>query len=151
MEWSLEDFYAKGGTTTFVDRIAGSLGIHASTIKVVSVYQGSLVVNYDITVDNDDSSALDQIKQKQTQQFATGQMNLGAPILDVATTTVSATSAATAASPAPEPVVSDGIVSAKGYSPIIITKTETNKYSVASGGSTAKDVGIVIQNPPNSG
>jgi len=38
MEWTLEDFYAKGGTTTFVDRLAGSLGIHASTIKVVSVY-----------------------------------------------------------------------------------------------------------------
>lgn len=84
MEWTLEDFYAKGGTTSFVDRLAGSLGIHASTIKVVSVYQGSLVVNYDITVDGDDDAALQEISAKQTQQFATGKLNLGAPILDVA-------------------------------------------------------------------
>ena len=64
MEWTLEDFYAKGGTTSFVDRLAGSLGIHASTIKVVSVYQGSLVVNYDITVDDDDDAALQVISAK---------------------------------------------------------------------------------------
>jgi len=38
MEWSMEEFFADGGTTKFVDRLAGSLGIHASTIKVVSVY-----------------------------------------------------------------------------------------------------------------
>jgi hypothetical protein len=60
-----------------VDRVAGSLGIHASSIKVVSVYEGSLVVNYDINVpdpadDNttevDSSSstaALEEIKAKQ--------------------------------------------------------------------------------------
>jgi hypothetical protein len=52
MEWSVDEFFNNGGTTTFVDRVAGSLGIHASTIKVVSVYTGSLVVNYDINVDD---------------------------------------------------------------------------------------------------
>lgn len=62
MEWTMDEFYSKGGTTAFVDRIAGSLGIHASTIKVVSVYQGSLVVNYDITVENDDKTALQAVK-----------------------------------------------------------------------------------------
>jgi hypothetical protein len=67
MEWTLDDFYAKGGTTSFVDRVAGSLGIHASTIKVVSVYQGSLVLNYEISVPDDDSGdALAAIKTKQT-------------------------------------------------------------------------------------
>jgi len=50
MEWSLNEFFSNGGTTTFADRVAGSLGIHASDIKVVSVYEGSLVVNYDVTV-----------------------------------------------------------------------------------------------------
>ena len=48
MEWSLDEFFSSGGTTTFVDRLAGALGIHASTIKVVSVYEGSLILNYDI-------------------------------------------------------------------------------------------------------
>lgn len=59
MEWSVDEFFNNGGTTQFVDRVAGSLGIHASTIKVVSVYEGSLVVNYDINVEDpaDDSGS----------------------------------------------------------------------------------------------
>ena len=44
MNWTMEGFFAKGGTTYFVDRLAASLGIHASNIKIVSVYQGSVVV-----------------------------------------------------------------------------------------------------------
>lgn len=57
MEWTMNEFFSNGGTTQFVDRVAGSLGIHASTIKIVSVYEGSVVLNYDITVDDDDSSS----------------------------------------------------------------------------------------------
>jgi len=62
MEWTLEAFFADGGTTKFVDRLAGALGIHASTIKVVSVYEGSVVLNYAITVDDDDQDALESIQ-----------------------------------------------------------------------------------------
>lgn len=65
MEWTFKEFFNNGGTTLFVDRVAGSLGIHASTIKVVSVYEGSVVLNYDITSD-DTSVDLDAIKTKQT-------------------------------------------------------------------------------------
>ena len=104
MEWSVDEFFSNGGTTTFVDRVAGSLGIHASTIKVVSVYEGSLVVNYDIVVDEpeatndtnstnsttnttDSSSSINDmlanIKAKQIEAFSTGSMDLGAPISDV--------------------------------------------------------------------
>lgn len=76
MEWTMNEFFNNGGTTQFVDRVAGSLGIHASTIKIVSVYEGSVVLNYDITVDDDDTSssssssaqkALAKIKSKQTE------------------------------------------------------------------------------------
>jgi len=49
MEWSLDAFFSNGGTTSFMDRVAAGLGIHASTIKIVSVYEGSLVVNYEIS------------------------------------------------------------------------------------------------------
>ena len=52
MEWTMKDFFAKGGTTKFIDRMTASLGIHASTIKIVSVYEGSLVVNYEIEAEN---------------------------------------------------------------------------------------------------
>lgn len=48
----MKEFFAKGGTTAFVDRITASLGIHASTVKVVSVYEGSLNVDYAITADS---------------------------------------------------------------------------------------------------
>jgi hypothetical protein len=54
MEWTFQSFYKAGGTTTFMNRIAGSLGIHASTIKIVSVYEGSLIVNY--AIENEDNN-----------------------------------------------------------------------------------------------
>jgi uncharacterized beta-barrel protein YwiB (DUF1934 family) len=57
MEWTMNEFFANGGTALFIDRVAGSLGIHASTIKMVSVYEGSVVLNYDITVDDDDANS----------------------------------------------------------------------------------------------
>jgi uncharacterized beta-barrel protein YwiB (DUF1934 family) len=65
MEWTMEAFFADGGTTNFIDRLTGSLGIHASTVKIVSVYEGSLVINYEISVDDDDVDALAEIKEKQ--------------------------------------------------------------------------------------
>ena len=51
MEWTMNQFYANGGTSTFADRLCASLGIHASQMKVVSIYEGSLVVNYNIIED----------------------------------------------------------------------------------------------------
>lgn len=67
MEWTMEEFFAEGGTTTFVDRVAGSLGIHASQIKVVSVYEGSLVVNYEIIENEQSEQSLEEIQVIQTQ------------------------------------------------------------------------------------
>lgn len=57
MEWSMDEFFDNGGTTEFIDRVAGSLGIHASTIKIVSVYEGSLTVNYGVENDNEEELA----------------------------------------------------------------------------------------------
>lgn len=48
MQWDLKSFFGDGGTTTFADRMAGALGIHASTLKVVGVYEGSVIVDYEI-------------------------------------------------------------------------------------------------------
>lgn len=77
----MKAFFANGGTTSFMDRVAGALGIHASTIKIVSVYEGSLVVNYEIEAS--DPVALSQVSIRQTEAFASNSINLGAPILDV--------------------------------------------------------------------
>jgi len=57
----MSKFYASGGTTTFADRLCAALGIHASQMKVVSVYEGSLVVNYNIVQDPASSQSLAQI------------------------------------------------------------------------------------------
>jgi hypothetical protein len=51
MNWTLNEFYSTGGTTKFVDRVAASLGIKAANVKVVSVYQGSVVVDFQIVED----------------------------------------------------------------------------------------------------
>ena len=43
----MAEFYSKaGGVVSFADRVAFALGIHASQIKIVSVYTGSVVIDY---------------------------------------------------------------------------------------------------------
>jgi len=44
----MDEFWASGGVTSFIDRVSGHLGIHASQMKVVAVYTGSVVVDYHI-------------------------------------------------------------------------------------------------------
>lgn len=46
MEFTLAEFFAAGGVVTFADRMAAVLGIHAADIKVVSVYEGSTIVDF---------------------------------------------------------------------------------------------------------
>lgn len=116
MEWSFDEFYAEGGTTSFIDRLAGSLGIHASTIKVVSVFEGSLVVNYEIAPTKEEPLSLEDLAKKQTEKFAEGKVDLGAPILDVAA--------------GEEKVVSDGVVTAVGFTPVVLVKTATNSNAI---------------------
>ena len=54
MEWTLAEFYDSGGVTTFTDRVAAALGVHASTIKTVAVYEGSVIVAFFIEAEEDD-------------------------------------------------------------------------------------------------
>jgi DNA segregation ATPase FtsK/SpoIIIE-like protein len=61
MEWTMDEFFAGGGTTTFVDRLTASLGIHASQVKIVSVYEGSLVVNYE--VEPEEGQSLEELEE----------------------------------------------------------------------------------------
>jgi len=84
MEWTLEAFYAEGGVTRFADRIAASLGIDASRVKTVAVYEGSVIVDFFIEAilgDPEPVKALEQIKEVLVEVVATGVANLGAPLL----------------------------------------------------------------------
>ena len=51
MNWTMKEFFSDGGTSKFVDRVAASLGIRAANIKVVSVYMGSVVVDFQVVED----------------------------------------------------------------------------------------------------
>ena len=57
----MNQFFASGGTTKFADRLCAVLGIHASSMKVVSVYEGSLIINYNIVQDPASTQSLAQI------------------------------------------------------------------------------------------
>lgn len=59
MEWSMKEFFDAGGTTTFVDRLCGSLGIHASTVKVIGAKDGSVVVDYEILPSADEPMSIE--------------------------------------------------------------------------------------------
>jgi hypothetical protein len=48
MSWTMDQFYAAGGVTSFADRVSAALSISASQVKVVAVYKGSVVVDYQI-------------------------------------------------------------------------------------------------------
>jgi hypothetical protein len=52
MNWTFSGFFASGGTTKFVDRVAASLGLKPANIKVVSVYEGSVVVDFNVLEDS---------------------------------------------------------------------------------------------------
>jgi hypothetical protein len=153
MEFTMEKFFNGGGTASFIDRIAGSLGIHASTIKIVSVYEGSLVVNY--AIENDDASQLASIQSAQTEAFATGSMDVGAPILDVqayttsdAATPSSSSSSRSPGSDASNPVriVTGGVVSAPGYAPITVTANAAAANTGQKSVFIPTDLSITIRN-----
>jgi len=87
LNWTLDEFYADGGTTTFTDRVAASLGIPSWRIKTVAVYEGSVIVDFFILPDVDIPNPLDELKDIGTllkEKLLDVKDNwLGAPILDV--------------------------------------------------------------------
>lgn len=120
MEWTYAEFFADGGTTKLVDRIGASLGIHASDIKIVSVYEGSLIIVYNIFSAFDEPSDLERLRQKQIDTIAKGNFNIGAPIID---STVRE-----------KQIVQNGVVVADGYEPIVIYKPTVNDDNNNNGG-----------------
>ena len=87
LNWSLDEFYADGGTTTFTDRVAASLGIPAWRIKTVAVYEGSVIVDFFLLPDSSFENPLEELKnlgEKLIDKLVNVKENwLGAPILDV--------------------------------------------------------------------
>lgn len=90
MEWTLDEFYADGGVVSFADRVAAALGIHASTVKIVAVYEGSVIVDFFVEVEEEEEEDQTRVKKERIQrdlynQLNNGQIGLGAPILGALT------------------------------------------------------------------
>jgi len=88
MQWTLAEFYAEGGVTSFTDRVAGALGIHASQIKIVAVYKGSVVVDYFIQAEEEDDqpeTTLRSLSTSLNSLLTSGSSAFGAPVLSANT------------------------------------------------------------------
>lgn len=48
LDFTFDTFFEQGGVTSFVDNMAAVLGIHKADIKVVSVYEGSVIIDFEI-------------------------------------------------------------------------------------------------------
>lgn len=66
LEWTLAEFYADGGVTRFVDRMAASLGISAHRIKTVAVYEGSVIIEFEV----------EKITDSETEEEAQDELDL---------------------------------------------------------------------------
>ena len=85
LDWTLEEFYSDGGVTKFTDRMAAVLGIHASLIKTVAVYEGSVIVEFLVEAEEEDEypdRTLRDVERKFAQAVDEGLTSLGAPILE---------------------------------------------------------------------
>jgi len=84
MEFTVTEFFAQGGVVTFADRMAAVLGIHAADIKVVSVYEGSTIVDFFIQQAENIAEALDlsQIEETFTEVVQTMDEFMGSPVLN---------------------------------------------------------------------
>ncbi len=99
MQWTMDEFYAAGGVVSFTDRVAAALGIHASTIKAVAVYTGSVVVEFNILSQDPttlvsspltSSVSASKLRTLKTQlntliKSSTASTVFGAPVLSAAT------------------------------------------------------------------
>ena len=103
-------------------------------LKIKSVETGSVIVKYDIVIsdemvlgDVNPEQLLKAINDKQTELFATGQMDLGAPLLDVSSNVVNTVNPQQNETQEPVPIISGGAVVADSYEPIVITDVQALK------------------------
>lgn len=80
MDWTLEEYLANGGTTNFIDRLASSLGIHASLIKVVAVYEGSVFV--ESFIETEDDETYEKLMKRLIELLQNDLIDFGAPIIE---------------------------------------------------------------------
>jgi len=84
LEFTMEEFFAEGGVTTFTDRMAASLGIHAADLKVVAVYEGSTIIDFQVLSDIGAETPLNLAAVQETFEAVVSTMDtfMGSPVLN---------------------------------------------------------------------
>ena len=54
LEFTVKEFFADEGVSRFSDRMTAVLGIHRADLKVVQVYEGSAIVEFQVFADEED-------------------------------------------------------------------------------------------------
>lgn len=54
LEWTVKGFFQADGIGKFTDRMAAVLGIHKADLKVVQVYEGSVIVEFQVMTEESD-------------------------------------------------------------------------------------------------
>ena len=88
LEWNIDDFYRDGGVEKFIERMAEALGVPADKIKVVAAYRGSVIIDFLVEADEDQTPeeaeiSLKDLQNKLAQQAEEGSIDLGAPIMGI--------------------------------------------------------------------
>lgn len=88
LQWTMEEFWQKGGVTRFIDRLSSALGIHRSRVKTLDIYTGSVVVDFMIEGEYQDEDDADKSKKELSQLLETlkdvitnNVVDFGAPVL----------------------------------------------------------------------
>lgn len=93
-DMDIEEFFAQDGETAFIDNIANILNIDPARIRITSVLEGSVIINFDIyaskqpdEADGDEQAEIEaelqEIQIKLQEAGESGELSiLGAPVLD---------------------------------------------------------------------
>ena len=88
LEWTVKEFFQADGIGKFTDRMAAVLGIHKADLKVVQVYEGSVIIEFQVMSeegDEDPQKTLKEIEKKFEETAPTLGDSLGAPVMQVVT------------------------------------------------------------------
>lgn len=84
LEWTVKEFFQADSIGKFTDRMAAVLGIAKADLKIVQVYEGSVIVEFQVTASDDSEDALESLKNVEAlfeSSVATIGDSLGAPVM----------------------------------------------------------------------
>jgi len=88
LEWTLKEFFYEDSIGKFQDRMAAALGIHKGDVKVVQVYEGSVIIEFQVFAEEGDENplaTLQLLEQKFIDTAPTLGDSLGAPVMQIVT------------------------------------------------------------------